>query len=185
MPPLWSAAAELRGACVAALDGPAAAMSASLRFGPAFAVVASGVDAAGAAAPPKMSHGGWSDDGDAETLVFHAGGDVPAVPGAAAAAAAADDDDDESRRRRPHVGVLTLRRGVPERAMSLRVDKGRDVVDARAYTEARSSITLVPIRPRPRGERRSLRTFPGAFRSAFHSLAFNPDAPPSTPFDSV
>ena len=33
-------------------------------------------------------------------------------------------------------------------------------------------LTLVPIRPRPRGERRSLRTFPGA--SLRPSLAFNP-----------
>ena len=134
VPPLWSAAAELRGACVAALDGPAAAMSASLRFGPAFAVVASGVDAAGAAAPPKISHGGWSDDGDAETLVFHAGGDV------------VQDGEEESRQKqqRQHVGTLTLRRGVPERAMSLRVEEGREVVDARAYTEGRVLVLTQP-----------------------------------------
>ena len=36
--------------------------------------------------------------------------------------------------------------------------------------------TLVPIRPRSRGERRSLRTFPGASLRP-GSLAFNPDTP--------
>ena len=37
-------------------------------------------------------------------------------------------------------------------------------------------LTLVPIRPRRRGERRSLRTFPGASLRP-GSLAFNPDTP--------
>ena len=41
--------------------------------------------------------------------------------------------------------------------------------------------TLVPIRPRRRGERRSLRTFAGV--SLRPSLGFNP--PPSTPFNSA
>jgi hypothetical protein len=43
-------------------------------------------------------------------------------------------------------------------------------------------LTLVPIRPRRRGERRSLRTFPGV--SLRPPLAFNPDTPRrlSTPF---
>ena len=39
------------------------------------------------------------------------------------------------------------------------------------FSQARSSITLVPIRPRWRGERRSLRTFPGV--SLRPPLAFN------------
>ena len=44
--------------------------------------------------------------------------------------------------------------------------------------------TLVPIRPRGRGERRSLRTFlPGA--SLRSSLAINPQSPPSAPFNST
>jgi hypothetical protein len=49
--------------------------------------------------------------------------------------------------------------------------------------------TLVPIRPRPRGERRFLRTFPGV--SLRSSLAFNPDTPRRlstpllTPFNST
>ena len=48
-----------------------------------------------------------------------------------------------------------------------------------------SSITLVPVRPRWRGERRSLRTlFPGASLRP-GSLAFNPDAHTSTPFNSA
>jgi len=43
-------------------------------------------------------------------------------------------------------------------------------------------LTLVPIRPRSRGERRSLRTFsPGASLRPHHG--FNP-SPPSTPFNS-
>ena len=41
-----------------------------------------------------------------------------------------------------------------------------------AQRMARSSITLVPIRPRRRGERRSLRTF--AVVSLLTPLAFNP-----------
>ena len=51
------------------------------------------------------------------------------------------------------------------------------------------STTLVPIRPRWRGERRSLRTFPGASLRP-GSLAFNPDTPRRlstpllTPFNS-
>ena len=55
--------------------------------------------------------------------------------------------------------------------------------------QARSSITLVPIRPRSRGERRSLRTFPGvSVRPG--SLAFNPrprrlSTPLLTPFNST
>ena len=45
--------------------------------------------------------------------------------------------------------------------------------------------TPVPTRPRSRGERRSLRTFsPGASLRP-GSLAFNPDAHTSTPFDSA
>jgi hypothetical protein len=51
-----------------------------------------------------------------------------------------------------------------------------------AAWKARSIITLVPIRPRRRGERRSLRTLPGvSLRPG--SLAFNPRPRPlSTPF---
>jgi hypothetical protein len=53
--------------------------------------------------------------------------------------------------------------------------------------------TLVPIRPRRRGERRSLRTFlsPGGVSLRPRSLAFNPDTPRSfstpllTPFNST
>jgi apyrase len=57
-----------------------------------------------------------------------------------------------------------------------------------ASLQARSIFTLVPIRPRPRGERRSLRTFPGvSLRPG--SLAFNIrprclSTPPLTPFNS-
>ena len=50
--------------------------------------------------------------------------------------------------------------------------------DARVHTssvQARSILTLVPIRPRSRGGRRSLRTFPGV--SLRPPLGFNPDTP--------
>jgi len=59
--------------------------------------------------------------------------------------------------------------------------------DSRAPKRARPSgafyLTLVPIRPRWRGERRSLRTLPGASLRPHH--AFNPDTPRrlSTPTD--
>ena len=51
--------------------------------------------------------------------------------------------------------------------------------------EARSSIALVPIRPRSRGERRSLRTFSPGVSLRPGSLAFNPDTPRATPFNSA
>jgi hypothetical protein len=56
--------------------------------------------------------------------------------------------------------------------------------------EARSSITLVPIRPRSRGERRSLRTFSPVVSLRPGSLAFNPrlrrlSTPLLTPFNST
>ena len=61
---------------------------------------------------------------------------------------------------------------------------------ATATLQARSVTTLVPIRPRWRGERRSLRTFAGvSLRPG--SLAFNPDTPRRlstpllTPFNST
>ena len=51
--------------------------------------------------------------------------------------------------------------------------------------QARSfAFTLVPVRPRRRGARRSLRTLPGASLRP-GSLAFNPDAHTSTPFNSA
>jgi U3 small nucleolar ribonucleoprotein protein IMP4 len=57
-----------------------------------------------------------------------------------------------------------------------------------AYFGLRCVLTLVPIRPRWRGERRSLRTFPGA--SLRPPLAFNPrprrlSTPLLTPFNST
>ena len=61
-----------------------------------------------------------------------------------------------------------------------------DVVARRRALEGAFYVTLVPIRPRRRGERRSLRTFsPGASLRP-GSLAFNPDTPRclSTPPDA-
>ena len=65
------------------------------------------------------------------------------------------------------------------------------IAQVHAATLRRVLLTLVPIRPRRRGERRSLRTFsPGASLRP-GSLAFNPDTPrrlstpPLTPFNST
>ena len=143
LPPLWRAAAAFRGACVAALEGPASAVSASFAWRRAFAVVAAGADAGGAAKAPRATHGGfadWSawdakegeetrhdedeafrDDGSFssafETVVFHAG------------AASADG--------RHSVGLLALRDGVPEKALAMELPEGQEIVDAAAYTNGR------------------------------------------------
>ena len=100
-----------------------------------------------------------------------------------------------------HAGL----RDAPHRRVRVLVPKVRDDVDAerpradhhrarddrdvrarqRRFALLRGAFyTLVPIRPRWRGERRSLRTFPGA--SLRPSLAFNPDTPRrlSTPSDA-
>ena len=141
LPPLWRAAAAFRGACASALEGPAAAVSASFAWRRAFAVVAAGADAGGAAMAPRATHGGfadWSvldaqegedDDGERsedgerrassafETVVFHAG-----------AASAAG---------RHSVGLLALRDGVPEKALAIELPEGQEIVDAAAYTKGR------------------------------------------------
>ena len=143
LPPLWRAAAAFRGACVSALEGPASAVSASFAWRRAFAVVAAGADAGGAAKAPRATHGGfadWSawdakegeetrhdedeafrDDGSFssafETVVFHAG------------AASADG--------RHSVGLLALRDGVPEKALAMELPEGQEIVDAAAYTNGR------------------------------------------------
>ena len=66
--------------------------------------------------------------------------------------------------------------GHPERGVGVMatMDVPRGTVLARetAYAASGASRTLVPIRPRPRGERRSLRTFAGASLRP-GSLAFN------------
>jgi len=70
--------------------------------------------------------------------------------------------------------------------------KGDFAADADAVEDAsdvrRVLVTLVPIRPRRRGERRSLRTFPGVSLRPHHG--FNPrprrlSTPPLTPFNST
>ena len=143
LPTLWRAAAELRGACATALEGPARAVSESFSWRPAFAVVAAGVDASGASMAPKASHGGfgnWSLAGDGgqgvgddffadqdgsrarssskfETVCFHAGASTPGG--------------------RHVVGVLALRDGVPEKALAVEAPAGQEVIDAAAYTKGR------------------------------------------------
>ena len=141
LPPLWRAAAAFRGACASALEGPAAAVSASFAWRRAFAVVAAGADAGGAAMAPRATHGGfadWSvldaregedDDGERsedgerrassafETVVFHAG--AASVAG------------------RHSVGLLALRDGVPEKALAIELPEGQEIVDAAAYTKGR------------------------------------------------
>jgi hypothetical protein len=62
---------------------------------------------------------------------------------------------------------------------------GWSVARGRLAAFRRVLLTLVPIRPRRRGERRSLRTFPGvSLRPS--PLGFNPDTPRrlSTPSDA-
>jgi len=59
-----------------------------------------------------------------------------------------------------------------EEAAAAREAREREARDLAAASARRVLLTLVPIRPRSRGERRSLRTFPGA--SLRPSLAFNP-----------
>ena len=68
---------------------------------------------------PRVSHGGWSPDGESETLCFHAGG--------------------------AHVGMLRLMAGVPESALSLEAPQGHVVADAAAYTEGRCLLLLQPV----------------------------------------
>ena len=68
---------------------------------------------------PRVSHGGWSPDGESETLCFHAGG--------------------------AHVGMLRLMAGVPESALSLEAPQGHVVADAAAYTEGRCLALLQPV----------------------------------------
>ena len=124
LPPLWRAAAELRGACETALAAPSAAVSASFAWAPAFAIVASGVDASGASIKPRVSHGGWSADGAEETLCFHAGAATP--------------------RGRHAVGLLALARGKPARALALEAPARYEVVDAAPYTKGRVLVLLQP-----------------------------------------
>ena len=124
LPPLWRAAAELRGACETALAAPSAAVSASFAWAPAFAIVASGVDASGASIKPRVSHGGWSADGAEETLCFHAGAATP--------------------RGRHAVGLLALARGEPARALALEAPARYEVVDAAPYTKGRVRVLLQP-----------------------------------------
>ena len=136
LPPLWRAAAELRGACATVLEGPARAVSQSFEWRRAFAVVSAGVDASGACVAPKASHGGFGnwdggsgdnddDEGETysksdskyETVCFHAGASTPGG--------------------RHVVGVLGFHNGVPEKALAVEVPAGQEVVDAVAYTKGR------------------------------------------------
>ena len=79
-----------------------------------------------------------------------------------------------------HLGQLNLGVSTPARLCQAK----------RVTLKVRSITTLVPIRPRSRGARRSLRTFPVASLRP-GSLAFNPDTPRRlstpllTPFNST
>ena len=79
-----------------------------------------------------------------------------------------------------HLGQLNLGVSTPARLCQAN----------RVTLKVRSITTLVPIRPRSRGARRSLRTFPVASLRP-GSLAFNPDTPRRlstpllTPFNST
>ena len=90
----------------------------------AFAVVSSGVTEAARAPSPRVSHGGWTEDGARETLCFHAG--------------AADAGE------RHAVGILEIRRGAPEAALAIAAPAGMEVVDAAPYTDGRVLVLLQP-----------------------------------------
>ena len=121
---LWAACARLKGSCAQLLEAPRDAMSRSLVWDRAFPIVRSGSGSgSGSVEPPflpRVTHGGWSDDGESETLVFHAG------VGSS------------------HVGMLRLLGGVPESALALEAPPGHVVVDAAAYTEGRCLVLLQP-----------------------------------------
>ena len=125
---LWAACARLKGSCAQLLEAPRDAMSRSLVWDRAFPIVRSGSgsgsversSAGPGSFPPCVTHGGWSDDGESETLVFHAG------VGSS------------------HVGMLRLLGGVPESALALEAPPGHVVVDAAAYTEGRCLVLLQP-----------------------------------------
>ena len=116
---LWSACAELKGACAGLLDAPRDALSKSFVWDKAFSIVRSHPDSDSDKHKPRVSHGGWSPDGESETLCFHAGG--------------------------AHVGMLRLMAGVPESALSLEAPQGHVVADAAAYTEGRCLALLQPV----------------------------------------
>jgi hypothetical protein len=70
----------------------------------------------------------------------------------------------------------------------LQTADGSEVLKGTEYhqsKEDRAKVRLVPIRPRWRGERRSLRTFLPGVSLRPHLAGFNPDTPPSTPFNSA
>ena len=125
---LWAACARLKGSCAQLLQAPRDAMSRSLVWDRAFPIVRSGSGSGSVEPgtltrtlnPPRVTHGGWSDDGESETLVFHAG------VGSS------------------HVGMLRLLGGVPESALALEAPPGHVVVDAAAYTEGRCLVLLQP-----------------------------------------
>ena len=79
-------------------------------------------------------------------------------------------------------GGAALARGVAGFVAIARRAGKRDVAEIARGVYRRVLLTLVPIRPRSRGERRSLRTFSRRRLSA-HPLAFNPRT--STPFNSA
>ena len=61
----------------------------------------------------------------------------------------------------------------------------RPAMDKDGLRRVRSLFTLVPIRPRRRGARRSLRNFVPVAASLRPHHGFNPDANTSTPFNSI
>ena len=87
------------------------------------------------------------------------------------------------RRRRSRAASRETRARESSRSTSCR--EKRAASSRRAATRSGAFYTLVTIRPRSRGERRSLRTLPGASLRP-GSLAFNPDTPRrlSTPTDA-
>ena len=89
---------------------------------------------------------------------------------------------------RAHADGRSLIATCPTCAAQLMIPPGAPTVACGACGQGASQLTLVPIRPRRRGERRSLRTLPAA--SLRPPLAFNPrprrlSTPLLTPFNST
>lgn len=141
LPLLWSAAGELKGACLTALDSPVAAISKSFEWVPAFPVVSS---ERRDIPPPRVSHGGWSENGEVETLCFLCANGGGAGKGGGESGGGGGGGGAPLAEGQHAVGLLTLRRGVPESALALAAPVGQEVVDAAVYTGGRVLVLLQP-----------------------------------------
>jgi len=121
----------------------------------------------GAAAAPRVSHGGWSDNGEVESLCFHAG------------AAPAGHAEGTLASSRHTVGLVRLRRGEPQAALALAAPAGQEVVDAAVYTDGRLLLLLQPAAGSGGGGGggggggEGIEVGPGTYCSPPHRMSFN------------